>query len=75
VVAAISILLWVGDQKVLSGDVTVGTLAEHLAYMVLLPARPLGMMVNFFARASMSGGRLFEVFDTIVRSRDRHSHI
>jgi ATP-binding cassette subfamily B multidrug efflux pump len=62
---AMGLLLWVGGRKVLSGDITVGTLAEYLAFMAILqmPVRQLGMMVNAFARASMSGGRLFEVLD------------
>jgi ATP-binding cassette subfamily B protein len=62
---AMGLLLWVGGQKVLAGAITVGTLAEYLAFMAILqmPVRQLGMMVNAFARASMSGARLFEVLD------------
>ncbi|MGH6944374.1 MAG: ABC transporter ATP-binding protein, partial [Geminicoccaceae bacterium] len=62
---AMGLLLWVGGHKVLAGEITVGTLAEYLAFMAILqmPVRQLGMMVNAFARASMSGGRLFEVLD------------
>jgi ATP-binding cassette subfamily B protein len=70
---AMGLLLWVGGQKVLSGDITVGTLAEYLAFMAILqmPVRQLGMMVNAFARASMSGGRLFEVLDHEPEIADR----
>jgi ATP-binding cassette subfamily B protein len=62
---AMGLLLWVGGGKVLAGEISVGTLAEFLAFMAILqmPVRQLGMMVNAFARASMSGGRLFEVLD------------
>jgi ATP-binding cassette, subfamily B, multidrug efflux pump len=62
---AMGLLLWVGGYKVLAGEITVGTLAEYLAFMAILqmPVRQLGMMVNAFARASMSGERLFEVLD------------
>ena len=62
---AMGLLLWVGGHKVLAGEITVGTLAEYLAFMAILqmPVRQLGMMVNAFARASMSGERLFEVLD------------
>jgi len=36
-----------------------------------MPVRQLGMMVNAFARASMSGGRLFEVLDREPEIADR----
>jgi ATP-binding cassette subfamily B protein len=70
---AMGLLLWVGGSKVLAGEITVGTLAEYLAYMAILqmPVRQLGMMVNAFARASMSGARLFEVLDREPEIADR----
>ena len=70
---AMGLLLWVGGLKVLAGEITVGTLAEYLAFMAILqmPVRQLGMMVNAFARASMSGGRLFEVLDREPEIADR----
>jgi ATP-binding cassette subfamily B multidrug efflux pump len=70
---AMGLLLWVGGGKVLAGEITVGTLAEYLAFMAILqmPVRQLGMMVNAFARASMSGARLFEVLDREPEIADR----
>ena len=70
---AMGLLLWVGGHKVLAGEITVGTLAEYLAFMAILqmPVRQLGMMVNAFARASMSGERLFEVLDREPEIIDR----
>jgi ATP-binding cassette subfamily B protein len=70
---AMGLLLWVGGRKVLAGDITVGTLAEYLAFMAILqmPVRQLGLMVNAFARAAMSGGRLFEVLDREPDIADR----
>ena len=70
---AMGLLLWVGGDKVLAGEITVGTLAEYLAFMAILqmPVRQLGMMVNAFARASMSGERLFEVLDREPDIADR----
>ncbi len=70
---AMGLLLWVGGQKVLAGAITVGMLAEYLAFMAILqmPVRQLGMMVNAFARASMSGARLFEVLDREPEIADR----
>ncbi|HEX2479719.1 MAG TPA: ABC transporter transmembrane domain-containing protein, partial [Geminicoccaceae bacterium] len=70
---AMGALLWVGGHKVLAGEITVGTLAEYLAFMAILqmPVRQLGLMVNAFARAAMSGGRLFEVLDREPDITDR----
>jgi ATP-binding cassette subfamily B protein len=70
---AMGLLLWVGGEKVLAGGITVGTLTEYLAFMVILqmPVRQIGLMINAFARASMSGGRLFEVLDREPDITDR----
>ena len=70
---AMGLLLWVGGQRVLAGEITIGTLAEYLAFMGILqlPVRQLGMMVNAFARASMCGERLFEVLDREPEIADR----
>jgi ATP-binding cassette subfamily B protein len=70
---AMGLVLWVGGLRVIGGEITVGTLAEFLAFMTILqmPVRQLGMMVNAFARASICGGRFFEVLDLEPRVRDR----
>lgn len=70
---AMGLVLWLGGHKVLTGDITVGRLAEYLAFMAILqmPVRQIGMMVNAFARASMSGARLFEVLDRPPEIADR----
>ena len=71
--AAMGLVLWVGGLRVIAGEITVGTLAEFLAFMTILqmPVRQLGMMVNSFARASICGSRFFEVLDLEPRVRDR----
>lgn len=63
---AMALVLWIGGHKVLTGEITVGKLAEFLAFMAILqqPVRQVGMIVNSAARASISGARLFEVLDT-----------
>jgi ATP-binding cassette, subfamily B, multidrug efflux pump len=70
---AMGLLLWIGGKKVLAGEITVGTLTEYLAFMAILqmPVRQLGLMVNAFARAAMSGSRLFEVLDREPDIADR----
>ena len=70
---AMGLVLWVGGLKVIAGDITVGQLAEFLAFMAILqmPVRQLGMMVNSIARASISGARLFEFLDLEPQIQNR----
>lgn len=62
---ALGALLWVGGHKVAAGEMTVGRLTEFVTYMTLLqqPIRQVAMIFNTAARATSSGGRLFEVLD------------
>lgn len=63
--AAMGLVLWVGGNKVIAGEMSVGTLASFLTFMTILqmPVRQLGLMVNSFARASICGNRLFSFID------------
>lgn len=58
-------VLWVGGEKVLAGEITLGQLTEFLTFMLILqmPIRQIGWMINSIARASTCGGRLFAVLD------------
>jgi ATP-binding cassette subfamily B protein len=62
---SMALVLLLGGYKTLQGDISVGLLAEFLAYMTILqmPVRRLGMLVNSIARATTSGERLFAVLD------------
>jgi ATP-binding cassette subfamily B protein len=62
---SVTITLWVGGQKVADGELTLGELTSFLAFMFILqmPVRQLGMVVNGFARGQTSGTRLFEILD------------
>jgi len=62
---AMGATLWIGGAKVVAGDITLGQLAEALAFMLILqmPVRQIGWMINSIARASTCGGRLFNVID------------
>ena len=62
---SMGLVILVGGYKSLQGDISVGLLAEFLAYMTILqmPVRRLGMLVNSLARATTSGERLFAVLD------------
>lgn len=62
---AMGLVLWVGGNKVISGQITVGTLAAFLTFMTILqmPVRQLGLLVNSLARTSTCGARLFAILD------------
>jgi ATP-binding cassette subfamily B multidrug efflux pump len=70
--AALGLVLWFGGQKVIAGDITVGTLASFLTFMTILqmPVRQLGLLVNSFARASTCGQRLFNLLDLELAIKD-----
>ena len=65
-------VLWIGGQKVINDEISVGKLAEFLAFMTILqmPVRQIGMLVNSFARASTCGSRLFEIIDRVPNVND-----
>jgi len=62
---AMGLVLWVGGEKAMNGEITLGELTECLAFMTILqmPVRQIGWMINSIARASTCGGRLFNVLD------------
>ncbi len=63
--AAMGLVLWVGGEKVMAGQITVGTLTSFLTFMTILqmPVRQLGLLVNSFARTSTCGARVFAFLD------------
>jgi ATP-binding cassette subfamily B protein len=69
---SMTLVLWVGGEKVMAGQMTVGTLASFLTFMTILqmPVRQLGLMVNSFARASTCGNRLFDFLDLDIEIKD-----
>jgi ATP-binding cassette subfamily B multidrug efflux pump len=70
---AMGLVLWAGGYKIIDGEITVGKLAEFLAFMTILqlPVRHTGMMINGISRASASGTRLFEILDIEPAIRDK----
>lgn len=70
---SMGLVLWVGGEKVLAGEMTVGTLAAFLTFMTILqmPVRQLGLLVNSFARASTCGNRLFAFLDLEIEIKDK----
>jgi ATP-binding cassette subfamily B multidrug efflux pump len=69
---SMALVLWYGGERVISGEMTVGTLAAFLTFMTILqmPVRQLGLLVNSFARASTCGNRLFAFLDLEIEIRD-----
>ena len=70
---SMGLVLWVGGEKVLAEELTIGELASFLAFMAILqmPVRQIAWTVNAVARTSTCGGRLFEVLDLEPEIRDR----
>src|SRR5690606_30106726 len=71
--AAMGLVLWAGGNKVIAGEMSVGTLASFLTFMTILqmPVRQLGLMVNSFARASTCGNRFFAFLDSPIEIADK----
>ncbi|ARP67344.1 MULTISPECIES: ABC transporter ATP-binding protein [Mesorhizobium] len=69
---AMGLVLWIGCNKVIVGQISVGTLTMFLAFMTILqmPVRQIGLMVNGFARAYTCGSRLFGLLDQDNTIRD-----
>jgi ATP-binding cassette, subfamily B, multidrug efflux pump len=69
---SMGLVLLFGGNKVIAGEISVGTLAAFLTFMTILqmPVRQIGLMVNAFARASTCGSRLFGLLDMEIAVRD-----
>ena len=70
---AMGLVLWLGGEKVIGGQITVGTLAQFLTFMTILqmPVRQLGLLVNAIARGATCGMRLFALLDLELAVKDR----
>ncbi|HHY83690.1 MAG TPA: ABC transporter ATP-binding protein [Clostridiales bacterium] len=60
------ILIWVGGSMVGSGALSLGTVVAFNGYlwMLIMPMRMLGWIINMMAQAVTSGQRVFNVLDT-----------
>jgi ATP-binding cassette subfamily B protein len=62
---SLGLLLWLGGRKVMAGQMTVGRLAEFIAYLTVLqgPIRQIAMIFNVAARAASAGERVYGILD------------
>ncbi|MBD8348684.1 ABC transporter ATP-binding protein [Dysgonomonas sp. HGC4] len=63
---SVILILWIGGQKVISGNLKVGELISFVNYLsqILLSLMMLSMIIMAFARASASSKRILEVIET-----------
>ncbi len=73
--SATLIILGVGGNQVLSGEISIGTFTSFFWYvgMVLWPVREAGNMVNLVQRGASATTRLFEILDHEPEIADRPS--
>ena len=74
--SATLIILGVGGNQVLNGEISIGTFTSFFWYvgMVLWPVREAGNMVNLVQRGAAATTRLFEVLDHEPEIEDRAVH-
>lgn len=56
---------WYGANQILHGDLTTGQLTKFMLYLTMLqmPVRSIGFVTMFWARASTSGQRIYDILD------------
>jgi ATP-binding cassette subfamily B protein len=62
---SMGLILWFGGNRVISGELSHGELAQFIFYVQILqmPVRMSGWLVNAYARAASAGERMFEILD------------
>lgn len=70
---ALIVVLVYGGHRVVSGDITIGSLLAFMQYLSMLiwPLRILGLLVAQYARAATSAGRVEEILSTEPIITDR----
>jgi len=56
---------WFGARQIIHGELTTGELAQFMLYLTMLqlPVRSIGWVNMFWARASTSGQRIYDILD------------
>ncbi|MBM2813198.1 MAG: transporter ATP-binding protein, partial [Chloroflexi bacterium] len=70
---AIAIVLWVGTNAVLNGEITVGVVVAFLTYVTRFfqPIRELSIVYTLFQQSMAAGEKIFELLDAPVDVVDR----
>jgi ATP-binding cassette subfamily B protein len=65
VMAATTLVLWLGGQAVIAGEMTLGEVVAFNAYLLLLaaPTQQLGFAIGAFGEATAGGKRIYEILD------------
>ena len=71
--ACLVILIWVGGRMVSTGELSLGTIVAFNGYlwMLIMPMRMLGWIINMMAQAVTSGKRVFDILDTGSTIREK----
>ncbi len=66
------LVIGMGGNLVIRGELTVGNIAEYIVYVALMtwPVASLGFVISLIQRAAASAERIFEVLDTPPEIRD-----
>lgn len=69
---SVIIVLYIGGNKIINGELTIGQLTAFIIYLGLLtwPIISLGWIINLTQRAEASMKRLCEVFDSVPKIND-----
>ena len=69
------LVLWIGSQHVIRGEITLGEFVAFNAYLVMLswPMIAFGWVTNILQRGMASWKRMLEVLDAIPDIDDRHA--
>ncbi|MGQ0600462.1 MAG: ABC transporter ATP-binding protein [Anaerolineales bacterium] len=65
VMAATTLVLWFGGNRVISGEMSAGELVAFNAYLLMLagPTQQLGFAIGAFGEAVAGGRRIYEILD------------
>jgi ABC-type multidrug transport system fused ATPase/permease subunit len=68
-----AVILWYGGRQVISGNLSVGGVAQFVLYLgtLTMPIRRLGIITNLYSRTVSAGQRILEVLDAESAVKDK----
>jgi ATP-binding cassette subfamily B protein len=65
VMAATTLVLWIGGNRVITGEMTLGEVVAFNSYLLMLaaPTQQLGFAIGAFGEAVAGGQRIYEILD------------